>query len=302
MLRSLPVDYVHTPWLLSDDERWQFGVKPSKSDVSLVDYPSRPMIELETWAKHYDRRDGSGSKMRGNPQEKVKDITARFRRLKMFHTHSHAHAHNHEHHHYHHYHPTNRNGTSRTKTSAAAIPPRPTGIDPATGAFRAQRPTSRNAPPPMDNSVPGYPPQVGFKHSQGGLSSYSRSNLTLRPGQSSNGHNIGKPGACEPVGRAPYADGLARSVYPPYAMPSSVRTRQDSTHNILGGFPVDCTRSRAPSLPQHPAHHQHSSPVYHLSQSGASADAYDVMGTSHAGEFAIPPGTNLDNMAVSQHS
>jgi deoxyribodipyrimidine photo-lyase len=79
-LRNLHPDYVHTPWLLDEEERRRYGLKTTKMDVTLVGYPERPMLELESWKKHYERREGVGSKMRGNPQEKVKD--ARLRRLK----------------------------------------------------------------------------------------------------------------------------------------------------------------------------------------------------------------------------
>lgn len=82
-LRSLHPDYVHTPWLLDDEERRRYGLKTTDMHVTLVAYPECPMLELDSWRKHYERKEGVGSKMRGNPQEKVKD--AKLRRLRMPH-------------------------------------------------------------------------------------------------------------------------------------------------------------------------------------------------------------------------
>ncbi len=82
-LRNLDPDYVHTPWLLPEDERRRYGLKTTAMDVTLAGYPAKPMVELDSWQKHYERREGVGSKMRGNPQEKVKD--AKLRRLKQRH-------------------------------------------------------------------------------------------------------------------------------------------------------------------------------------------------------------------------
>lgn len=72
-LRNLPADFVHTPWLMEADERRRYGLKTTSMDVTMDAYPAQPMIESETWRKHYDRKEGVGSKMFGNPQEKVKD-------------------------------------------------------------------------------------------------------------------------------------------------------------------------------------------------------------------------------------
>lgn len=72
-LRNLPTDVVHTPWLMDAEERRLFGLKTTKMDVSIDAYPGQPMYEHETWHKHYERKEGVGSKMFGNPQEKVKD-------------------------------------------------------------------------------------------------------------------------------------------------------------------------------------------------------------------------------------
>lgn len=72
-LRSLPTDFVHTPWLLDPEERRRFGLKTTDMDVTIDAYPMRPILEHETWKKHYERKEGVGSKMYGNPQEKVKD-------------------------------------------------------------------------------------------------------------------------------------------------------------------------------------------------------------------------------------
>lgn len=43
-------------------------------EVSIDSYPGKPMYENEAWRKHYDRKEGVGSKMFGNPQEKIKDL------------------------------------------------------------------------------------------------------------------------------------------------------------------------------------------------------------------------------------
>ncbi|UZJ56859.1 hypothetical protein CBS101457_006179 [Exobasidium rhododendri] len=72
-LRNLHPDYIHTPWLLDAEERRSYGLKSSLIDVTMDAYPEKPMLELESWRKHYNRKDGAGSKMYGNPQEKVKD-------------------------------------------------------------------------------------------------------------------------------------------------------------------------------------------------------------------------------------
>ncbi|PWN48921.1 cryptochrome [Violaceomyces palustris] len=73
-LRNLHPDYVHTPWLLDEEERRRYGLKTTRMEVTMDGYPSRPLIEHEGWHKHYERRQGVGSKMHGNPQEKVKDV------------------------------------------------------------------------------------------------------------------------------------------------------------------------------------------------------------------------------------
>lgn len=72
-LRNLHPDYVHTPWLLDAEERRSYGLKTTQMDVTIDSYPERPIIEDESWQKHYNRKEGVGSKMYGNPQEKVKD-------------------------------------------------------------------------------------------------------------------------------------------------------------------------------------------------------------------------------------
>lgn len=72
-LRNLPVDILHTPWLMDADERRRYGLKTTTMDVTMDAYPMKPIIEIESWRKHYDRKEGVGSKMYGNPQEKVKD-------------------------------------------------------------------------------------------------------------------------------------------------------------------------------------------------------------------------------------
>ncbi|GAC97129.1 hypothetical protein PHSY_004714 [Pseudozyma hubeiensis SY62] len=72
-LRNLHVDYVHTPWLLSAEERRRYGLKTTKMDVTIDGYPAQPLFEHEGWQRHYERKQGVGSKMHGNPQEKVKD-------------------------------------------------------------------------------------------------------------------------------------------------------------------------------------------------------------------------------------
>lgn len=72
-LRGLPADYVHTPWLLDAEERRRYGVKTSELTITMDTYPERPMTEDEGWKKHYERKEGVGSRMYGNPQEKVKD-------------------------------------------------------------------------------------------------------------------------------------------------------------------------------------------------------------------------------------
>jgi deoxyribodipyrimidine photo-lyase len=72
-LRNLPADNVHTPWLIDVEERRRYGLKTTQMDVTMDAYPGRPVIESESWQKHYDRKEGVGSKMHGNPQEKVKD-------------------------------------------------------------------------------------------------------------------------------------------------------------------------------------------------------------------------------------
>ncbi|PWN30767.1 cryptochrome, partial [Jaminaea rosea] len=73
VLRGLPTYYVHTPWLLDAEERRRYGVKASEQIVTMDSYPGRPMTEDEGWKKHYERKEGAGSRMHGNPQEKVKD-------------------------------------------------------------------------------------------------------------------------------------------------------------------------------------------------------------------------------------
>lgn len=72
-LRNLHPDYVHTPWLLTAEERKQYGLKTTKSEVAIDAYPEAPLYEHEGWHRHYERKQGVGSKMYGNPQEKVKD-------------------------------------------------------------------------------------------------------------------------------------------------------------------------------------------------------------------------------------
>ncbi|CEH16977.1 deoxyribodipyrimidine photolyase [Ceraceosorus bombacis] len=72
-LRNLHPDFVHTPWLLNEDEKRSYGLKSTIMDISYDSYPGQPMVEEETWRKHYERKEGVGSKMFGNPQEKVKD-------------------------------------------------------------------------------------------------------------------------------------------------------------------------------------------------------------------------------------
>lgn len=73
VLRGLPADFVHTPWLLDPEERKRYGVKGSEQHISMVAYPEKPMTEDEGWKKHYHRKEGMGSRMFGNPHEKVKD-------------------------------------------------------------------------------------------------------------------------------------------------------------------------------------------------------------------------------------
>ncbi|CDS00060.1 related to Deoxyribodipyrimidine photo-lyase [Sporisorium scitamineum] len=72
-LRNLHADYVHTPWLLTPEERRRYGLKTTKMDVTIDGYPAQPLFEHEGWQRHYERKQGVGSKMHGNPQEKVKD-------------------------------------------------------------------------------------------------------------------------------------------------------------------------------------------------------------------------------------
>lgn len=72
-LRNLHADHVHTPWLLDPEERRRYGLKTTKMDVTFDGYPAQPLFELPEWQKHYARKQGAGSKMMGNPQEKVKD-------------------------------------------------------------------------------------------------------------------------------------------------------------------------------------------------------------------------------------
>ena len=72
-LRNLHPDHVHTPWLLDAEERRRYGLKATKMDVTMDGYPEKPLFEHEGWRRHYERRQGVGSKMYGNPQEKVKD-------------------------------------------------------------------------------------------------------------------------------------------------------------------------------------------------------------------------------------
>lgn len=72
-LRNLHADYVHTPWLLTAEERRRYGLKTTKMDVTIDGYPAQPLFEHEGWQRHYERKQGVGSKMHGNPQEKVKD-------------------------------------------------------------------------------------------------------------------------------------------------------------------------------------------------------------------------------------
>lgn len=73
VLRGLPTNFVHAPWLLDAEERRRYGVKSSEQTVSMECYPERPMTEDEGWKKHYERKEGAGSRMHGNPQEKIKD-------------------------------------------------------------------------------------------------------------------------------------------------------------------------------------------------------------------------------------
>lgn len=72
-LRNLHADYVHTPWLLTAEERRRYGLKTTKMDVTIDGYPAEPLFEDEGWHRHYERKQGVGSKMHGNPQEKIKD-------------------------------------------------------------------------------------------------------------------------------------------------------------------------------------------------------------------------------------
>lgn len=67
-----------SPWVRTPRNLWSSWTRGSSITIAGIDW---------------------GSKMRGIPQEKVKEIIARFRRLRMhqFHAHAHAHAHNHEH-------------------------------------------------------------------------------------------------------------------------------------------------------------------------------------------------------------
>ncbi|KDN44892.1 cryptochrome [Tilletiaria anomala UBC 951] len=84
-LRNMHPAYVHTPWLLDPEERRRYGLKTTEMDVTAVGYPACPMLEIESWKKHYERKEGVGSKMRGNPQEKVKD--GKLRKVKPHHHH-----------------------------------------------------------------------------------------------------------------------------------------------------------------------------------------------------------------------
>lgn len=72
-LRNIHIDYVHNPWLLDTEERRAYGLKTTEMDVTMDGYPAKPILEHESWQKHYERKEGVGSKMYGNPQEKVKD-------------------------------------------------------------------------------------------------------------------------------------------------------------------------------------------------------------------------------------
>lgn len=72
-LRGLPVDFIHTPWLLDPEEKRRYGLKTSEETVTMDSYPGRPLTEDESWKKHYERKEGVGSRMHGNPQEKIKD-------------------------------------------------------------------------------------------------------------------------------------------------------------------------------------------------------------------------------------
>jgi deoxyribodipyrimidine photo-lyase len=72
-LRNLHADFCQTPWLLDAEERRSYGLKTTQMDIAWDAYPAAPMIESDTWRKHYERKEGVGSKMFGNPQEKVKD-------------------------------------------------------------------------------------------------------------------------------------------------------------------------------------------------------------------------------------
>lgn len=76
-LRNLHPDDVHTPWLLSEEERRNYGIKSTVMDVGIDSYPASPMFEDESWHKHYGRKEGVGSKMFGNPQERIKDAKAK---------------------------------------------------------------------------------------------------------------------------------------------------------------------------------------------------------------------------------
>jgi len=61
-LNKVPSSRVHTPWLLSAEERTQFGLDENK-------YPSKPVIEQPSWKSHYNRKEGQRSKGNGNKNE-----------------------------------------------------------------------------------------------------------------------------------------------------------------------------------------------------------------------------------------
>lgn len=62
MLSKLPTAKAHVPWLLSDEE---------KAAVGLTDevYPSRPLVEQDSWKPHYNRKDGERSKVSSGSYE-----------------------------------------------------------------------------------------------------------------------------------------------------------------------------------------------------------------------------------------
>lgn len=264
------------------------------------------MIELESWHKHYDRRDGSGSKMRGNPQEKVKDVTERFRRMKMFHSHAHSHnhSHNHEHHHHHHHHLLPKG--VRNSSSDAPMSPR---WAPTVGLWRRNQAASglEGRLQGEESASSGSCGGSGSGSGGSGLSRYDGNSSTPSTGSSG---RIGVGAIPVRMSSVPNYGRHRQSYRSTVNDPSTASLSAGSSGNTSSSSPY-VTPASTPSYPgplrsvgarpvdPHPRRPLASTgsssspnPYYYMSQ--PSSDAFDVMGSNDAGLYGHQPDVSSD--------